>query len=73
MAGNTRGRLKERFEGVHRNLDWSIEHCKQSLILLEQLPTPYSESTKSLITAITALGKTLMTTDSLAQGIYSKI
>jgi hypothetical protein len=73
MAGNTRGRLKERFEGVHRNLDWSIEHCNQSIILLQSLPTPHSESTKSLIEGITALGKSLMTMDRLALGIYSKI
>jgi hypothetical protein len=73
MAGNTRGRLKERFEGVHKNLDWSIEHCKQSLILLEALPAPHTESTKSLITAITALGQHLMTTDKLVLGIYEKI
>jgi hypothetical protein len=73
MAGNTRGRLKERFEGIHRNLDWAIEHCKQSVILLESTPIPPTETTQALIKAITSFGKSLMTMDKLAQDIYAKI
>jgi len=35
MAGNTRGKLKEHFEGIHRNLDWCIHHVNVSLQLIE--------------------------------------
>lgn len=35
MSGNTRGKLKEHFEGVHRNLDWSIHHLVSSATLIE--------------------------------------
>lgn len=34
MAGNTRGKLKEHFEGIHRNFDWQIVHIEKSLNLI---------------------------------------
>lgn len=34
MAGNTRGKLKEHFEGIHKNLDWSLNHIQKSLALI---------------------------------------
>lgn len=66
MAGNTRGRLKERFEGIHRNFDWIDEHCIQSLILIKQHNPKLSK-------AIKALQEGIKTMDKLAQDIYSKI
>jgi hypothetical protein len=73
MAGNTRGRLKERFEGVHRNFDWAIEHCNQSIILIENLPKPLPESGKKLLESIKGLGDGIKTLDELAQNIYAKL
>lgn len=66
MAGNTRGRLKERFEGIHRNLDWAEEHCKQSLILI-------ADKNPNLTTAIKALHEGLEKFDELTQSIYAKL
>jgi len=66
MAGNTRGRLKERFEGIHRNFDWITEHCQQSLTLIK-------EHHPKLSGAIKALAKGVQQLDELAQDIYGKI
>lgn len=66
MAGNTRGRLKERFEGIHKNFGWIREHCVQSLILIKEHHPKLSES-------ITSLHKAIDTLDELAQDIYSKL
>ena len=66
MAGNTRGRLKERFEGIHRNFDWSREHCLQSLALIKDMKPELSK-------AIQALHEGIDTLDKLAQDIYSKL
>lgn len=66
MAGNRRGRLKERFEGIHKNLDWSIEHCAQSLNLIK-------DDNPKLAKAIKALAKGLQALDDCAKGIYNKI
>ena len=66
MASNTRGRIKERFEGIHKNFDWVQEHCAQCLILVADKNPPMKEAVESL-----AVGaKTL---DELAQSIYSTI
>lgn len=35
MSGNTRGKLKEHFEGIHKNLDWCIHHCNTCLQLIQ--------------------------------------
>jgi hypothetical protein len=66
MASNTRGRIKERFEGIHRNLDWVTEHCQQCLTLI-------ADKNPKLTKAITALGEGVKTLDDLAKDIYSKI
>ena len=34
MSGSRRGKLKEHCEGMHRNCDWIIEHCIQSMALI---------------------------------------
>lgn len=35
MAGNTRGKLKEHFEGIHRNHDWIEHHCDTCVALID--------------------------------------
>ena len=49
MAGNTRGRLKERFEGIHRNMDWSVQHCGAALELIKEHKPELSDSIKALV------------------------
>lgn len=66
MAGNTRGKLKEQFEGVHRNLDWCIKHLGVSLTLIAEHKPELSKAIKSLADGITTL-------DELAMKIYSKL
>jgi len=66
MAGNTRGRLKERFEGVHRNFDWSKQHCEAAIELVKDHKPELTQSIESLIKGIDIL-------DELAQGIYGKL
>jgi len=66
MAGNTRGRLKEHFEGIHKNFDWIVYHCQSCLtLIMDKNPT--------LSKAIKALAKGVEILDKVSQGIYSKI
>ncbi|GAI67523.1 unnamed protein product, partial [marine sediment metagenome] len=64
--GNTRGKLKEQFEGVHRDLDWAIKHCAEALLLIKDQHPALTKAVKSLATG-------LQTLDDLAQDVYSKI
>lgn len=66
MAGNTRGKLKEHFEGIHRNFDWCIHHINTSLALIADEEHP-------LYKGIKALGEGIKTLDELAQQVYSKL
>jgi len=66
MASNTRGRIKERFEGIHKNFDWVIEHCQQCLKLI-------ADKNPDMAKAVEALGEGTKTLDKLAQDIYSTI
>lgn len=66
MASNTRGRIKERFEGIHKNFDWVQEHCSQTLALI-------ADKNPKMKEAVEALGKGTKTLDDLAQNIYSTI
>jgi len=66
MAGNTRGRLKERFEGVHRNFEWSKTHLAASLVLIK-------EHNPNLTKAIEDLAKGIDTLDELAMNIYARL
>lgn len=85
MSGNTRGKLKEHFEGVHRNLDWCIHHVNESLKLLDaklrdiQLDDETKKSPEELEQyiaeyplnkGIKALGEGIATLDGLANDIY---
>jgi len=66
MAGNTRGKLKEKFEGVHRNFDWSLKHLQESLIMIQEHKPELSEAIKSLHDGISTL-------DRLAMDIYARL
>ncbi len=66
MAGNTRGKLKEKFEGVHRNFEWSRKHLTESLVLIQEHKPTLSEAIKSLAKGIDTL-------DELAMKIYARL
>jgi len=66
MAGNTRGKLKEHFEGIHRNFDWVMYHSQQCLGLIKDKNKPLSEAVKTLAEGVEAL-------DKLTQDLYSKL
>jgi len=66
MASNTRGRLKERFVGIHKNFDWILNHCQHSLNLI-------SDKNPAMTKAMKVLSDGVKTLDDLAQDIYSKL
>ncbi len=88
MAGNTRGKLKENFEGVHNNFNWSLKHINKSLNLIAvQLmqtdPDKYKKAnadeaevvlmTYPLYAGVKALGEGVEQLDGLAQNIYASL
>lgn len=88
MAGNTRGKLKEHFEGIHRNFDWSMHHINTALKLIdtqvrqakfaENALSTEDELSKAvnehpLYIGIRALGEGITTLDVLAQQVYAKL
>lgn len=66
MASNTRGRLKERFEGIHKNFDWIRNHCQHSIELI-------ADKNPAMSKAMKVLSEGVQTLDDLAQDIYSKL
>ena len=66
MAGNTRGKLKEKFEGVHRNFEWIKLHLTESLILIK-------EHNPNLTKSIESLSEGINTMDELAMNIYARL
>jgi len=66
MASNTRGRIKERFEGIHKNFEWVKEHCAQCLKLIE-------DKNPAMKKAVESLGEGVKTLDDIAQDIYSRV
>ena len=88
MAGNTRGKLKENFEGIHRNFDWALVHVGKSLDLIAT-QLAYTEAMVAvngdlakveqvlnqnpLYSGIKALGEGIQTLDELAQDVYVKL
>ena len=66
MASNKRGKIKEHFEGIHRNFDWITYHCQKVLDLVQDMNPPLSESVK-------ALDKGAKTLDGLMQDLYGKL
>ena len=88
MAGNTRGKLKENFEGVHRNFDWCTKHLSNSLELIavqlmQAQPEIYKKDdakeaeaalmTYPLYESIKKLGEAIETLDDLANNLYSTL
>lgn len=66
MAGNRRGRLKEHFEGIHKNFDWVIYHVNAALELI-------GDDNPKLCNGIKNLGTLTQTLDELAQETYHKL
>jgi len=66
MAGNTRGKIKEHIEGVHRNCDWQMHHLQTVLALIQ-------DKNPELTRSIETLAKSIETVDEFNQLIYSKI
>ena len=66
MAGNTRGKLKEQFEGCHRNSEWIKQHLTTSLVLIK-------EHHPHLAKSIETLAEGCKTLDELAMNIYSRL
>ena len=88
MAGNTRGKLKEHFEGIHKNFDWSLHHINTSLALIAAQITeihtlaepPVADDIikaeiekHPLFEGIKALGEGMQILDNLAQEVYQKL
>lgn len=66
MAGNTRGKLKEHFEGIHRNHDWIEHHCDTMVRLI-------AGRTPKLTEAIQAYHAQIKGLDELVQSLYATI
>lgn len=66
MAGNTRGKLKEEFEGIHTNFEWVKKHCGKALVLIKEHNPKLSNSIELLADLVDSI-------DSLAQDVYSKL
>lgn len=66
MAGNTRGKIKEHLEGVHRNFDWADVHLDKTLILIQ-------EHNPKLTDGLKALQEAVKTLDEQVQGVYALI
>jgi len=64
MASNTRGKLKENFEGMHRNFDWIKHHISKSVALISEHKPNLTESLQALDSQVDEL-------DKLVQKIYS--
>ncbi len=88
MAGNTRGKLKENFKGIHNNFEWCIKHINKSLDLIaaqlmQRQPDIYkkedaAEAEAALMTyplyqGVKALGEGIETLDGLAKDINSTL
>lgn len=88
MAGNTRGKLKENFEGVHTNFNWCLKHLNKSLELIaiqlmQAQPDKYklddaAEAEAALMAyplyeSIKKLGEAIETLDELANKIYATL
>ena len=88
MAGNTRGKLKENFEGIHTNFNWCLKHLNKSLELIaiqlmQAQPDKYKlddavEAEAALMAyplyeSIKKLGEAIKTLDELANNIYATL
>jgi len=48
MAATTRGKLKEHYEGMHRNCDWIMKHTIDCLELVQDKNDKLSTATKQI-------------------------
>lgn len=88
MAGNTRGKLKENFEGIHNNFNWCLKHVNKSLEqiaiqLMQTQPEKYKLDDAAeaeavlmeypLYSGVKALGTGVEQLDDLANKIYASL
>ena len=66
MAGNTRGRIKEHFAGMHKQFDWLQFHCDAIVKLIDGRKPELSQ-------AIEEFGAEIKELDKLIQGLYATI
>ena len=66
MAGNTRGKIKECFEGIHRDFDWIEAHCDKIVRLVNGRKPELTNAVETLHAEIKVL-------DRLVQCLYAKI
>lgn len=55
MSGNTRGKIKEELEGIHRNIDWVRVHSQKIQIMLEDTHPEIHTFFQSLINEMDVL------------------
>lgn len=66
MASNTRGKLKEEFEGIHRNFDWVMHHCQKSLGLIK-------DKNPGMKVAVESLYEGVKTLDDITSKLYGTL
>ena len=66
MAGNTRGKLKEHFEGIHKNFEWVTSHCQKCLSLI-------GDMNPNLTDGVKAIDEGCKIIDKGVQELYSKL
>jgi len=66
MAGNTRGKLKEHAEGIHKNFDWITYHCQKMLALIQDMNPNLTDGVKAIDEGCKIMDKGV-------QEIYSKL
>jgi len=66
MAGNTRGRIKEHFAGIHKNIDWIEYHCDKIVLLVDGKKSNLTE-------AVEFFHREMKVLDELAQSLYNTI
>ncbi|GAI80907.1 unnamed protein product [marine sediment metagenome] len=86
MSGSTRGKLKEHFEGIHKNLDWCVHHTGTCLDLIrtqlafgDEYIAAGNDAEKQeavlmknpMYQGIKALGDGISTLDELSGNIYA--
>lgn len=88
MAGNTRGKLKEHFQGIHKDFVWITNHCNDIFMLVEN-SLKYTEDyiaagddeqerlkvlmKNPIYQAASALADSVKTLDSIVGDIYQYI
>jgi hypothetical protein len=88
MSGNTRGKLKEHLEGIHRNFDWILHHVGESLTLIEaqlKLTEEYIAvqgdekaeeqvlEKNTMYAGMKSIGLGVQTMDEILNGIYAHV